>query len=150
VKWTDEGWLTVATACTDCEHPADAPDGLCAPCRAERACRALVNRVWDALEAFFDGRYQPHDGTGQYYFLEPAPEFNRDYHEIRAAIDQTCGGIKKLVELALGRQVEMIPCLDPRGDEGIAFRIDYDAKSLLDAAMLELSNELANEKSQED
>lgn len=113
------------TACRRCEkNTADDGDGLCTPCRAQRACDNLVEGVWNALEKFFDARHQPHDGTGNYYSDEPAPEFDLAYNQVLDAIDETCSGIKKLVELALQRRIEMYYPLDPRGEEGISFSID--------------------------
>jgi hypothetical protein len=93
VTSTDRHLTLVSTSpCKHCENLADDGDGLCTPCRAQSACSDLVESVWDALEAFFDAWYQPHDGTGQYYSDEPAPEFGLAYEKILDAIDQTYGG----------------------------------------------------------
>ena len=81
----------------------------------------MVEGVRDTLEKFFDARYEPHDGTGNYYSDEPAPEFDLAYDQVLGAIDETCGGIKKLIELALQRRVDMWQHLEPRAEEGISF-----------------------------
>ena len=106
---TNGNWLTLVAPCTcpgcrrcsgSCQNLTDVPDGLCASCRAWRTCDDLVEGVRNTLEKFFDARYQRHDGTGNYYSDEPAPEFDLAYDQILGAIDETCGGIKKLIELA--------------------------------------------------
>ena len=107
---TNGNWLTLVAPCTcsgcrrcsgSCQNLTDVPDGLCASCRAWRTCDDLVEGVRNTLEKFFDARYQPHDGTGNYYSDEPAPEFDLAYDQILGAIDETGAGIKKLIELAL-------------------------------------------------
>ena len=127
---TNGNWLTLVALCTcpgcrrcsgSCQNLTDVPDGLCASCRAWRTCDDLVEGVRNTLEKFFDARYQPHDGTGNYYSDEPAPEFDLAYDQILGAIDETGGGIKKLIELALQRRVDMWQHLEPRGEEGISF-----------------------------
>lgn len=59
------------------------------------------------METFLDARYSPHNGP-EYYrkspaFDEDAPELT----EIAAACEQVTAGIKRLIEPALGRKVEM-------------------------------------------
>ena len=78
----------------------------------------MVEGVRNTLEKFFDARYQPHDGTGNYYSDEPAPEFDLAYDQILGAIDETCGGIKKLIELALQRRVDLWQHREPRAKRG--------------------------------
>ena len=78
---TNGNWLTLVAPCT---------------CRGCRRCSGSCQNLTDVPDA----RYQPHDGTGNYYSDEPAPEFDLAYDQILGAIDETCGGIKKLIELA--------------------------------------------------
>lgn len=112
--------------CRECaEVPANAPDGYCTPCRAEAACAAMTDGVWENLETFFDACYQPHNGHGDYYWDEPDDRFIADHNEIRGALEYVHYGLKRIVELALDYRVEMVCDLSPRGDEGIAFCLEW-------------------------
>jgi hypothetical protein len=95
------------TTCRSCKELADDQDGFCAVCRAEAACAGLTEDVSNALEDFLDTRYSPHKGSTYYRtsptFDEDAPEVT----EIAAACDQVTAGVKRLIELALGRKVKM-------------------------------------------
>jgi hypothetical protein len=93
-----------STTCRYCGKPADDQDGMCSVCRAEAACTELTENVTEALETFLDARYSPHNGPACYRkspaFDENAPEFI----EIAAACEQVTAGVKRLIELALGRK----------------------------------------------
>lgn len=95
------------TTCRFCKELADDQDGLCSVCRAESACTELTEDVTTALETFLDARYSPHIESAYYrkspVFDEDAPELT----EIAAACEQVTAGVKRLMELALGRKVEM-------------------------------------------
>jgi hypothetical protein len=98
--------LTSST-CWCCFEPADDQDGFCSACRAEEACTDLTENVSNALENFLDARYSPHDGP--VYYRE-SPVFDKDAPElieIAAACEQVTAGVKRLMELALGRKVVM-------------------------------------------
>ncbi len=97
------------TTCRWCKELADDQDGFCSVCRAESACTELTEDVTGALEVFLDARYSPHNGSGGYYrkssaFDRDAPELT----EIAVACEQVTAGVKRLIELALGREVVMI------------------------------------------
>ncbi len=50
------------TTCRSCKELADDQDGSCSICRAEATCAELAENVTDALEAFLDAWYSPHNG----------------------------------------------------------------------------------------
>jgi len=95
------------TTCRCCPEPADAQDGFCSVCRAENACTDLTQNVTNALEIFLDARYSPHEGPAYY---RKSPAFDPDapeLTEIAAACEQVTEGVKRLLELALGKKVVM-------------------------------------------
>ena len=98
------------TTCRYCKKPADDQDGLCSVCRcrAEAACTELTEHVTDALETFLDARFSPHNGPT---YFPKSPAYDEDapeQTEIAAACEQLTTGVKRLIELALGRKVRMI------------------------------------------
>ncbi len=95
------------TVCKNCNKLADDRDGFCSVCRAESACTDLTEDITAALETFLDARYSPHNGPVYY---RKSPVFHRDASkltEIAAACEQMTAAVKRLIELALGRKVEM-------------------------------------------
>jgi hypothetical protein len=56
--------------CLLCKKPADTPDGMCTPCRAEIACANLCQGLTDTMEDFLDDRWAPHK-FGDYYYDAP-------------------------------------------------------------------------------
>ncbi|WP_310773649.1 hypothetical protein [Mycobacterium sp. Z3061] len=101
--------MTQLTAtCTSCRESADEQDRSCSGCRAERACTELTENVTAALEIFLDAVYSPHSGP-VYYRRSPAFEKDApELAEIATACEQVTAGVKRLIGLALGRDVEMI------------------------------------------
>jgi hypothetical protein len=94
-------------SCRSCNELADHQDGLCSVCRAEGACTGLAEDITNALEIFLDARYSPHNGPAYY---RKSPAFGEDaaeLTEIGAACEQVTAGVKRLIELALGRKVEV-------------------------------------------
>lgn len=105
--------LAPTPPCRHCKKRlADGLDQLCTPCRAESACTSLTETLTNALENFLDDRWDPHEfGCQLPAYYRDSPDFDGDpltYEtKIAAAYDQIVTGVQQLIELALGRQVQM-------------------------------------------
>jgi hypothetical protein len=102
---------------------------MCTLSRAEDACQGLTERLTDALENFLDDRWVPHrSGERPSYYLD-APTFdNLTLCDIVAAYNQSVSGTQRLIELAVGRPVQMrhgIHYEDTR-HHGIAALVEWD------------------------
>lgn len=100
--------LTTTTCCYCKKEPADGEDRFCSKCRDEDACQGLTERLTDAQENFLDDRWAPHRyGERPSYYLD-APAFDDlTLCDIVAARNQVVAGTQRLIELAVGRPVEM-------------------------------------------
>ena len=102
---------------------------MCDPCRAIWICDRLCDNLTDALENFLDDRWAPHrSGERPSYYLD-APTFdNLTLCDIVAAYNQSVSGTQRLIELAVGRPVQMrhgIHYEDTR-HYGIAALVEWD------------------------
>ena len=96
--------------CIQCHwRPADCEDGMCSICRSESAATLITEMLTDALENFLDNRWSPRrpSGPGPIYCFDTPTFDDTTLDDIKAAYNQVVGGTPRLIELAVGRPVEM-------------------------------------------